>query len=302
MWYRPRTKSSEHLLLAHSQIETALDRRAARLRVQLYSLCALLLVCASTYAAFYHSPVAQANSLPIGVLSLARTAAATPAVVAPVITPSPVAAAVVVQPAVVASAPVVAPSCTPDTSYQLPTGIALPQTGLVQAIDTPATYFVYGNTAAQVTTQMALCTPVHSTGSGGTAGRYAASTADAISWNLSYENDGSGTCTVTSASVSLHINQVFPVWQPSSGSLASLASQWQNYSAKLHAYEQGHVALDEQNAAAILSDLQNFPPTDCASIEQAANTKARAEVTAYDAANANYDVVNNFGLKQGVVL
>jgi predicted secreted Zn-dependent protease len=194
------------------------------------------------------------------------------------------------------------PSCIPDSSYQTPAALAPQQAGVQEVIDALSGYTVYGNTTTQIMAQMSRCTAVRSTGTGGTAGNFAASTAYSVSWHSSYNDNGAGLCTVGSTAVSLHINQVFPQWQATSGSSAGLAGLWQTYSSKLHAYEQGHVQLDEAAANTILKDLENLPPTACGSIAQIANTKGMADIANYNAANANYDIANSFGLKQGVTL
>lgn len=149
--------------------------------------------------------------------------------------------------------------------------------------------------------QIDQCTPVHSAGSDGPVGNYAASTANDITWVINY-TDTNGLCTITNAEVTLHINQVFPQWQPTSGSPSSLNSVWQNYITKLTAYEQGHVQLDETAASSLLSDLENLPPTACSDINQVASSQADSDITKNLAANAAYDTVNNFGLNEGLAL
>jgi predicted secreted Zn-dependent protease len=180
----------------------------------------------------------------------------------------------------------------------MPANLSLSQPGLQQLVDTPYTYTVYGNNGSQILNQILNCTPVHSTG--GQPGIYAASTAYAIDWQFSYTGSND-ICTLNNVQIGLHVNQVFPDWQASNGD-NSMASAWQGYISKLHAYESGHVALDQQAAQAVLNDLQDFPPTACEDISQQANAQAAADVHSYDVANANYDTNNDYGIKQGIVL
>jgi predicted secreted Zn-dependent protease len=238
------------------------------------------------------------NKTPEPAAIVTQTVAKTPVNVENAITPAPVVeTAVVAQPTAI----VAAPSCTPDTSY-VPAGAITPtQPGLEQVIDEPSTYAVYGNTSDQIMSEIAECTPVHSSGTNGIAGDFAASTANTISWTLNYI-DNNDICSVASVDVTLHINQVFPSWQASAGSPVSLNSTWQTYLNGLEAYEQGHAQLDEAAASQVLSDLQNLPASSCDTIGQSANTVAEADTANNLTANTNYDLVNNYGLKENVTL
>ena len=192
------------------------------------------------------------------------------------------------------------PACSSDNSYRSPAGLPLEKPGLQQVIDSPAGYTVYGNTATEVMSQINKCTPVHITS--GRPGLFAATTSYAINWQVDYVPGSNGLCVTDGVRVGLHVKQVFPAWQPTDSATAGLDTSWRNYITKLRAYENGHVQLDETAAATVLSDLRDFPPTDCNSIEGAATAKAKADVSAYDAANADYDTSNNYGLKQDIVL
>jgi len=192
------------------------------------------------------------------------------------------------------------PACSPDNSYQPPVGLPLDKPGLQQVIDSPASYMVYGNTPTEVVSQINKCTPVHITS--GQPGLFAATTGYAVNWQFDYAPDSSGSCVISDVRVGLHVSQVFPAWQSSNSAVVGLDTSWQNYITKLKAYEKGHVQLDETEAATILSDLENFPPTDCGSIDATATGKAQADLSAYDTANADYDTANNYGLKQNIVL
>jgi predicted secreted Zn-dependent protease len=196
----------------------------------------------------------------------------------------------------------VTPTCTADSTYQMPSTLSATTSGLYQVIDTPSTYDVYGNSTTAINSQLYACTPVHSTGTGGSAGNFAASTAISLSWNISYSSDAIGLCSVTGADVSSHINQVFPSWIATSGIPSILPAQWQSYITKLHAYEAGHESLDEQEGSALYNDLTNMPTTPCAAINQAAQAIFTFDTAKYNAANSAYDIINQFGIKEGVSL
>jgi predicted secreted Zn-dependent protease len=268
--------------------------------VKLLSLSIILVLSVGGYFAFSSSLKAHAsgiNSLRTSVSSKSYTAQK-PAVVAS--TPQVIPATTSTDPTTPTIIPSV-PNCTPDNSYSLPSSITPLEPGLQQIIDTPSTYTVYGDSPSQIMSEIDQCTPVHTAGTNGAAGNYAASTANTISWSIEY-TDTDGQCSITNADVTLHISQVFPEWQATGGSPSSLNSLWQNYITKLVAYEQGHVSLDETAANAVLSDLQNLPTTSCSEVNQVANSVANNDANGNLAANANYDNINDFGLNEGVVL
>jgi len=175
----------------------------------------------------------------------------------------------------------------------------LSQPGIQQVIDPASSYTVYGLTAPQVMSQVARCTPVHSTS--GAPGTFAANTAYTINWQAGYTSGSDGLCTLNNIQVGLHINQVFPAWQPIAAA-ADLGTRWQSYISKLQAYENGHVQLDQTAATTVFNDLQNLPPTNCGAIAQTASNKVNADIAAYNEANAAYDSSNDFGIKQGITL
>lgn len=195
----------------------------------------------------------------------------------------------------------VIPNCTPDNSYALPAPISPTQPGLKMTVDQPSTYTVYGDSPSQITTQMADCTPVHSTGTNGVPGRFAASTANAVSWDVTY-NDVNDICSIASADVTIHINQVFPAWQAPVNVSSSLVSDWQTYVNKLHAYEQGHVNLDETYASKVFSDLNAISPEDCSTIGDTVDNIANTDLAQSLSANSAYDQTNGFGQKENIDL
>jgi predicted secreted Zn-dependent protease len=263
-------------------------RRSARLLFEVSLLFILGVTGIATYISTHYTDVAIADTKSTATFHPSQKATA-PA-------PAAVSNAPKTTPIVVPAAQ--APLCTPDSSYQLPSAMTLSQPGLSQVIDTPSTYVVYGTNAEQIMTEISHCTPVHTTS--GKVGDYAASTADYINWQFSYDANDDGLCSLDNVAVGLHVNQIFPSWQPSGSS--SLGSDWQEYIAKLYAYENGHVLIDEQTANQVLDDLQNFPPTDCDAIVQAATAIAVSDTNNGNQANANYDTNNDYGLNEGVIL
>jgi predicted secreted Zn-dependent protease len=157
-------------------------------------------------------------------------------------------------------------------------------------------YTVYGTTAGQINNQIFTCTPV-----GLLEGRFAASTDYAINWAYSFSSNQTGQCQVTQASVSLATAITLPNWQAGFGNV-QLQNQWNAFVSHLTTHENGHIQFAQQYAAQILNDLQNFPPTDCATITQAVDSKAHSELAALDQANEAYDATTNHGATQGAIL
>jgi len=197
---------------------------------------------------------------------------------------------------------VIVPTCTPISPSALPTVIDPEVPGLQTQVDSPTTYTVFGDSTDEINAQIAECTPVQSSGTDGFAGRFAASTSNTISWKFGYSEIGPDSCKISYVAVSLHIEQVFPNWQPTSGQNPELTEQWQVFITKLHGYEEGHVTLDEQSAEKILTDLVNFPPTACENISAAGNNLAQLDMDNNLTINTNYDISNDFGNKEGVSL
>jgi len=195
------------------------------------------------------------------------------------------------------------PNCSPDNVYSSPSAIDLsnqPQ-GLTQISDSTAYYQVFGNNATQVDAQVQECAPATKSNSGAGA-EFAAET----SYNLTYEYgwfiNGDGTCTVTSAKVGLHLNMVMPDWQATAAAPPSLTASWQAYITGLKTHENGHVAIDQQYANQLLSDLNSFSSVSCSTIGSELQAKIQADVAALNAANDAYDASTNHGATQGAVL
>ncbi len=191
----------------------------------------------------------------------------------------------------------IVPACQPG-SYTLPTMISTTgQTGVSIQTDTPGTYSVYGLSVAAISRQMAACTPVSEDGS-----RFAANTGYALSSYYTYGVAGDSSCKVISATVTAHINQVFPAWQRTAGASDALAIRWNTFITNLRTHEQGHVDLDKQYAQQLYDDLLNLPAQDCSTIKQAADTVVARDYAAVNKANNDYDAQTKHGTTQGAVL
>jgi predicted secreted Zn-dependent protease len=169
--------------------------------------------------------------------------------------------------------------------------------GLHQTIQTPNYYTVYGNSIDGINAQMADCTPISSDGDS-----FAASTDYSLNWAFDFDDDGSGNCHITKVSVAINIALTYPRWQQSSGAAAGLPAAWQHYATNLATHENGHVSIDQAGAARLLSDLQNFPPTNCDTIVTAATYKANNDIQVLNQANDDYDAATNHGAAQGATL
>jgi predicted secreted Zn-dependent protease len=192
------------------------------------------------------------------------------------------------------------PDCTPDSTYTLPTApdLSTTGTGLIQVVDQPMKYDIFGNTGSEIEQQIEACAPrVPNAG-----GVFTAYTSYAISWNYDYFVTGSGQCSLTDEKVGVHINQVFPAWQSTVSAEAGLGAEWQTFMTNLRTHEQGHVVLDLQYAKQMLSDMQTFPATDCANIAQITNAKLNNDVAALNQANDDYDARTNHGATQGAII
>ena len=217
---------------------------------------------------------------------------ATPAPVTPAAAPAPQqTAAQVIIPAV--------PNCTP-ASYTLPSQLDLSNAapGITEVIDTPQQYQIFGNTSSQIHAQLQNCVPQ----APNISGKFTAYTSYAANITYDYTNDGTGQCTLTDVKVGLHMNQIFPVWQPTANTVAGLANSWQAFMAGLHLHEQGQVTLNEQYAQIILSDMQHFPATSCGTITQAVTAKFQGDLAALNQAHNAYEAQTNYGATQGALV
>ncbi len=192
-----------------------------------------------------------------------------------------------------------APNCTPATLMQpvAAPNISLATPGVTESPLVRNEYTIYGNTLNEIRTQSAACAPVMSNGE-----RFSANTSYALNWTFSYQDNGSGVCSVRSAAVGLAIGQQYPAWQASAGVNPGVSGAWQTFMQNLTTHENEHANLARTYASQILNRIQNFPPTSCSSIVAAVNGQARAVIGSLDAANEAYDHDTNHGTTQGAIL
>ena len=195
----------------------------------------------------------------------------------------------------------ITPGCTRDTSYQLPSAIVLrgAPAGLSTQYDQPSHYQIHGNDVDELSAQMAACAPSLSAG---LPAEFASETSYNLTWQYGYVAVDGQHCAVTNPKVGLHINMVLPDWQQSSAAANGFAPSWQSFITSLVTHENGHVALDKQYAATLLSDVQNQPPMDCSSIVSTVQAIAEHDVTLLNQANDNYDALTDHGATQGALL
>lgn len=244
-------------------------------------------------------PSAIASPLIAEPASPSSTSASPPAIAT---APKP---ASVSSPSVAPAVHVVAPpqKCTPYTTYALPSPINLANqaNGLNQVIDATSYYLIYGNTSAQILTQIRQCGPT-TTVAGIKGVTVAAQTGYSLTWQYSLTLDGTGSCSTTNVKVGLHINTVLPQWQPASSAVSGLDRTWGIYTRNLITHENGHVLIDQQYANQLLSDLVSYPITACVAISASIQTKVDTDVAALNASNDAYDALTHYGATQGAVL
>lgn len=201
-------------------------------------------------------------------------------------------------------APIVAPQdCTPDTTYGLPSEISLANqtNGLNLVIDEASYYQVYGNTSAQIQTQIQHCAPSIGTATSQSA-MLAAQTGYNLTWHYDLIADDTGSCTISNVKVGLRLNMVLPRWQPTASATSGLARAWQTYASNLAIHENGHESINQRYASQLLGNLQSMPTTDCGTISASIQTKVDVIVAALNASNDAYDARTNHGAKQGAIL
>lgn len=190
------------------------------------------------------------------------------------------------------------PNCVQNSAYSLPSDLDLTSAsaGVIQVIDSPAFYDVYGNSVAQIGQQLNVCAP--HLGTAGTT--YLAYTSYHLSWRYDYTVTENGKCVLSNIKVGQHISQIFPRWNDT-GKHTDIANKWQTFSAALQEHEAGHAALDTQYANKLLADLQTLPPLDCASVTATVNTTANSDAAALNQAHANHDATTNHGANEGAI-
>lgn len=189
-------------------------------------------------------------------------------------------------------------ACTPD-SYSSPTliDLAAARPGVTQVVDPIHYYKIYGNNGADARRQIIDCAPKLSGDS-----EFTGYTSFRINWQYSYGLGDNNTCELFSVKVGAHIGMVLPAWQSSSYAERGFADKWRVFMTNLTTHEQGHVALDEQYANAVMADLRNFSAPSCYGVQNKVDALVRHRVDELNSANDNYDAVTDHGATQGAIL
>ena len=236
-----------------------------------------------------NQPSYVASPVPVVVPILNGTAPAAPVVETPAAPQAPKTSPVVAAPI---------QKCTPP-SFGAATKVDLNNkvAGLTEIIDNPTYYRVYGNTAAQIKTQLRECPAVSVDGAS-----FAAATNGIITWQYDSTSQGNGLCVLSNVKVGLHTRMILPEWQATAKAANGLAAQWQGVINATVVHETEHVSIYQQHARQLLSNLEAMPATECASIDANVKAKTTAAIAALDAAQAGLDVHTNHGVAQGAML
>lgn len=162
--------------------------------------------------------------------------------------------------------------------------------------DTSTTYPVYGDTIAAIESDIARCTPITTS-----EGRFAATTGYALATYYRYADSG-GSCRVSSAVVTLHLNQTFPQWQGSASASSQTRTTWNNFIINLHTHEQGHIDLGRTAAQNLYDQLQSMEAPSCSALQTLISATTNSIVSNLRIANNHYDDITKHGTTQGAVL
>jgi predicted secreted Zn-dependent protease len=192
----------------------------------------------------------------------------------------------------------VLPDCS-SAPYQLPSQLAGQDlaAGVHVSPDTSVTYPVYGDTTADLEQDIARCSPIATS-----EGRFAATTGYALATYYRYAGTAQGTCRVTSAVVTLHINQTFPQWQDKPTADSQTRVAWNNFIANLHTHEQGHIELDQAAAQNLFAQLTNLEAPNCSALQTIVSATTSSIINNLRIANDQYDDTTKHGTTQGAVL
>lgn len=200
------------------------------------------------------------------------------------------------------AAPAVVSTCSKST-FKTPDAIDLTNrpTGLTTIVDPVHTYTIYGSTGDDLRDEIRSCAPRDNATD--TYAEYTAQTGYYLSWQFEYGLVGTESqCRVLSPKVGLHVGIALPSWDTSYAKNAAFADQWEHFMSNLTAHENGHVELGKQYANRMLAQLQNFPSTNCSTLEQSVNIALRNTVNSLERANQAYDDTTQHGTTQGAVL
>lgn len=191
----------------------------------------------------------------------------------------------------------VLPDCS-SQPYQLPSQLATQTAspGVHITQDPESLYRVYGDTTVAIENDIARCTPIATS-----EGHFAAVTGYALATYYRYA-EAAGTCHVTSAVVSLHINQTFPEWQGSTSANSQTRIAWNNFIANLRVHEQGHITLDSTAANNLYTQLLSMTAPNCSALQTVIAGQTTAANNNLNIANNRYDDTTKHGTTQGAVL
>lgn len=192
------------------------------------------------------------------------------------------------------------PDCTPATGYGVPSrlDLATAAEGLTVVKDPTMYYQIYGRSSAALRQQLASCAPATS---GSAGGEYSGETGYSLTWQYAFLS-GQDSCRLTNIKVGLHLNMILPLWRGDSLAADGLKPQWDAFAAGLQTHENGHVTIDQQHAARLISDLQNLQSDNCTNLASLAQTTIANDTAAINQANNNYDAITNHGTTQGADL
>jgi len=126
------------------------------------------------------------------------------------------------------------------------------------------------------------------------------------SWQVEWSHTSEmrdGTCRLIALKVNTTVVTTLPQWQPPRQVRPALVRQWDKFLVKLQQHEAAHRQHGLQAAIAVREAAQAIPPqADCHALERAIASAGRREVRRYVAESRKYDVLTNFGLKEGVRL
>lgn len=130
--------------------------------------------------------------------------------------------------------------------------------------------------------------------------RFDARTKWRLQWALNY-TDNTHDCSVSSATVNLDIQTLFPTWRDNENADVTLRNQWSNYLVSLRSHEQNHIEHGKRAAEEVESTLLHLPAMEnCQLLTAAANADAERIITAYQMKDSQYDIDTQHGRREGV--
>lgn len=183
-------------------------------------------------------------------------------------------------------------NCVPYGTVPTPSALTLSTPGLMQLIDTPDTYSVYGSTADDVASQLRKCAPTSNEGT------FSGATSYWIGTHYSYRLTDEGSCHLSDLSVGVHVSQVLPNRVDTAASTA-LNAKWDGYARSLANHENGHTAIIIANAQDLVAELSALPDLPCETIAATAGNVTAARVNALAVANDEYDTSTGHGATEG---